>query len=354
VIRRGAALAFLVVAIGCGKKGPPLPPLVRLPAAPTDFSIARRASEVVVQLKVPTTNGDGSTPADLDRIEIFVVHGETATTPQAIIRAGTKVGTIVVNPPVDPDASQDEVEKAKAAAPPGGVDQGAVATVTDTATLSGPGSADAPAYFAVGVNTRGRRGALTRRIAVPLGELLPPPSDVTARYDETSITLTWPAAPEATYHVYNVEADTALTKSALAEPAFVDHDMKWDTERCYVVRAVRVVDDVRMESEASPRACVTPKDTFPPKAPGGLQAIAAEGAVNLIWDPNNEADLAGYLVLRAISPQTTPEPIDQKVITETTFRDTVPSNSRVIYAVQAVDKNGNRSPMSAFVEETVR
>mgnify|MGYP000474274054 CR=1 FL=1 len=40
----------------------------------------------------------------------------------------------------------------------------------------------------------------------------------------------------------------------------------------------------------------------PPAAPTGLQAVAGDGAVSLIWEPNSESDLAGYLVLRAVAP----------------------------------------------------
>ena len=49
---------------------------------------------------------------------------------------------------------------------------------------------------------------------------------------------------------------------------------------------------------ASAPACVTPADTFPPAPPKQLAAIAGAGVINLIWEPNSEADLAGYIVLR--------------------------------------------------------
>jgi hypothetical protein len=359
VRRWRSALLLTVLVTACGKKGPPLPPLVKLPVAPAEFSIVRRASDVVVHLKIPTTNSDGSTPADLDRIEIYAYDGGAETpTADALVRQGTKVGTVVVNPPIDPDASQEDVDKAKAAAPPGGLDQGAAATVIDVnGAATAASDQKARQYFAVGINERGRRGVLTPRIALPLGELPPAPAVTDLTFDEASLTLSWREveAPDISYRVYSAEAaDAPLNTDFLHESTFVDRDLKWDIERCYVVRSVALVDKVLVESEPSAPRCVTPKDTFPPKAPTGLQAIAGEGAVNLIWDASLAPDLAGYLVLRAISPQTTPEPLSQTVITETTFRDTVPSGSHAIYAVQAVDKTGNRSPMSALVEETVR
>jgi hypothetical protein len=213
----------------------------------------------------------------------------------------------------------------------------------------------------VGVNTRGRRGALSPRIAVPL--VAPPPAPAAPRidYDEKAITVRWTAVSSAeadselAYAVYGPEPDhTLLTPDPVTEPEFVDEKIVWDQERCFEVRSVRTVDDVRIESEASPSACVTPHDTFPPAAPEGLVGVGSEGAISLIWNANSEGDLAGYLVLRAIEPATELVPVTPSPITDTNYRDTVPAGSRVTYAVQAVDSAGNRSEPSARVTESAR
>ena len=70
-----AALRVVALALGCaslaacGKKAPPLPPLVRLPVPPADFSALRRGPVVNVQFGVPTANTDDSTPADVGALE---------------------------------------------------------------------------------------------------------------------------------------------------------------------------------------------------------------------------------------------------------------------------------------------
>jgi hypothetical protein len=135
---------------------------------------------------------------------------------------------------------------------------------------------------------------------------------------------------------------------------FVDERIEWGAKRCYVVRSVETLEKMSLESEASPETCVTLIDTFPPAAPDGLTIVASEGAMNLIWNPNHESDLAGYVLWRAVPPEgdlkrLTPEPIK-----ETTYKDSVPAGARVAYALQAVDKAGNASPMSMRVEETAR
>ena len=54
-----AVLAAALASVACGKKGPPLPPLVRLPAPP-DLHANRRGSTVELALVVPGANADGT------------------------------------------------------------------------------------------------------------------------------------------------------------------------------------------------------------------------------------------------------------------------------------------------------
>src|SRR6185503_3722752 len=48
-------------------------------------------------------------------------------------------------------------------------------------------------YVAYGTTTRGRKGPLSPRTEVPLVPPPPPPSTPEVAYDETKVTLTWPA-----------------------------------------------------------------------------------------------------------------------------------------------------------------
>ena len=108
-----------------------------------------------------------------------------------------------------------------------------------------------------------------------------------------------------------------------------------------------------IESAASPEVCETPADTFPPTVPKALQAVASVGAVTLIWEPNTERDLAGYIVLRGASEGDL-QPMMQAPITATTFKDDLAPGTRHVYAIRAVDKAGNMSAVSNRVEETAR
>lgn len=442
-MRSLARLSWVVLAcacIACGKKGPPLPPLVRLPAAPVDVSAERRGSQVEVRLRTPAANTDGSRPAELTRVDVYAFTGNERLSDDLSVKRGARIGSVVVRRPADDAAAaadSDEADggaatpqaapTADAATSDGGVDQGAMATVRETV---GSGTAMAPGaigvltpadngatamrwtplagqfaaplvgvpapgqrtYVAVGVTRRGRRGPFSARVAVPLGPAPGTPGPLDLSYTETAVTVRWaPAAPRVSsataeapvsgdgadtagggaplasrvllapagrtaYHVYDAASGSSrrLTTSPIPDLSFVDQRIAWGEERCYVVRAAETIDGLTVEGDPSERRCVTLTDTFPPGAPGGLTAIASEGAINLIWEPNREADLAGYRVLRDAGGTGVFVPATPTPITDTTFRDSVGSGVTAVYAVEAVDKAGNASPRSPSVQETAR
>ena len=358
-------LLFMLAAGGCGKKGPPQPPLARVPAAPADLVATRRGAAVAIRFAAPSGNTDGSTPADLSRVDVYAMTGLPTLTPDDILRRGIRVGSIVINPPRDPDAPEGALAT-RADPAPGAIDQGAPATLSETLAIVDADSVELRSYLAVGINKRGRRGAFSARALVPMVAAPAAPVAPTLSYDETSITVRWTAAPPSAqpsaaggppvgYHGYVVGAtQTRLTEKPVETLALVDPRTSWNTERCYQVHSVASAEALTLESEASPRVCVTPKDTFPPAAPTGLNTVPESGAVSLIWNANEESDLAGYFVLRAIAPAGTPVAINATPLRDTTFRDVVPSGARVTYAIQAVDQAGNVSPMSARAEESPR
>ena len=63
-----AAGVSAIIAVGCGKEGPPLPPLQLAPAAVTGVAARRQANEVRFTFVLPTRNQDGSEPINLERL----------------------------------------------------------------------------------------------------------------------------------------------------------------------------------------------------------------------------------------------------------------------------------------------
>jgi hypothetical protein len=397
--------------VACGRKGPPLPPLLQLPAAVSGAVARRVGQDVIFQFTIPTTNTDGRGPADVDRVEVYA-HTGRLLAPVDFLKYGTLVGNVAVKPPAGSGAD------AEGQLP--GLAPGSVASVSETITsaemeigrmpvtrgtvalaatllastdLETPGTVNAPIpvmryYVAVAVNRRNRRGALSPPLAVPLIEPFAAPPTLEAEYGETAVKLTWKAsdrsddifAPLPTYNLYEVEDPAASTapegppvagapalnssplKAAVntlpvALTSFDDPRMTFGTRRCYVVRAVRVAGPIVVESTASRPACVTLADTFPPAAPKSLVSVANEDAISLIWEANTEKDLGGYLVLRAEAPGERLTPLTPVPIHETTYRDTTVTHGMTYdYVVVAVDNAPvpNISAYSNKVTEVAR
>ena len=97
---------------------------------------------------------------------------------------------------------------------------------------------------------------------------------------------------------------------------------------------------------------------FPPGPPAGLAAVPSDGAINLIWEPNTESDLGGYLVLRRGPGDATLRQLTSAPIADARYRDNgVEPGTQYSYAVVAVDKQvpqPNISAPSATVDEIAR
>jgi hypothetical protein len=449
----GSSLAALVIAsVACGKKGPPLAPIVHIPAAVEHIEARRRGNDVSLTVTVPAKNIDGTIPVDVGRIEVFAFTGTTAPPVSRFIELGARIGTITV-PPQNPDAPPE------AAPLPGTPVPGGPATVVESLTPEAlvamtipPAPAakralaplpNAPAaavetgplrrfYYAVAFSPRGRPGPPSMIAELRLTTLPDPPTDVKATYIADSVQLEWepsggllgflleralapelspldnplpePATEKAIepasvaplqgptrYNVYREIAPLStkpegevgpkppgeggkppgevppipLGEGAPVNPAplnvltFVDPLSGLDgRQRCYVVRAVRGDGAQAVEGLPSQRQCVEPVDDFPPEPPTRLSAVTSESAITLMWEPNAEPDIAGYLVLRGEAGDATLTPVTDTVVTEARFIDrTVKPGVRYVYAVQAIDSRlprPNVSGESARLEETAR
>ena len=407
--------------------------------APADLAAARRGDTVDLSFTVPGVNTDGTRPANVATADVYAITVPVTVPPLSdamLLKFGTKVGTVEVKAPRDPNLTADVDDPADEVDEPEGkgLDQGAVAHITEPLTEAMLTPVDVPkdktapktapvetetggpllgppptmlsrTYAALGMSTRGKKGPLSTRVAVSLVRPPRPPTSPTITYTETSVTVTWepvraapattdvtPAAPAGllpartigsgalmdaepvtppllsarqtvltrpaiVYNVYDATipaASVRLTQDPLNALRFSDSRIVWGEKRCYVVVAAETVGGATIESEAPPATCETLVDTFPPAVPKGINAIATEGAINLIWEPNAEKDLAGYIVLRGVEPAETLEPVTAAPIAEPSFKDAVQPGIAYVYAVRAVDKAGNASGPSTRVVETAR
>jgi hypothetical protein len=299
-------LALAAVTAGCGKKGPPLAPLRRAPARVEDFTARRLASDVHLQLTVPSRNSDGSAPADLGTVEIYAFTDDPAQPPLAnrmIAERATLVAAFPIRPPDPPEGETPApapVQMPPDQRPAQGGPVSAVETITEE-TLQ-PLSREEPRrerrreapapepaepivpplgipdagptlvrfYVARGVSAKNQAGPFSARRVVPLGPApdRPPATEVT--YTPAAILVGWespasaprrlqqPAEPGMLesrpvlaqqapyrYNVYEVSAPAAPAKVGPLNEQPLETGPYEDTRLAYGVQRCYVVRTVR-------------------------------------------------------------------------------------------------------------
>ena len=90
----GPCALIAVSVAACGKKGPPLAPIVHIPAAIEQIDARRTGDEVAVTVTVPSKNIDGTIPVDIGRIEVYGYTGTAAPPRGRFLEVATLVGTV--------------------------------------------------------------------------------------------------------------------------------------------------------------------------------------------------------------------------------------------------------------------
>ena len=366
--RAGAAAAALLVvslAGACGKSGPPLPPLRPVPGRIADASLQRIDDRIEIHYTVPAANADGSTPAAIERIEIYGLSQPAATPAPTLVQLtvpkNLKSRVTVRRPPKEGEAPPPSTAPTTAAAPatpaaPLDPLPGDSRTFQETIAPSEHG-ADAPVryYVVVGVRGRDHRGQPSSVMSVPLSTEPAAPTDLAVTNDEKEIKVTWSGPEGAAFRVYDpAHPDAPISGAAPLKAAAFSAPVAFGAERCFIVRAVTVSGATTVVGPPSQPACATPVDTFPPPAPDELRAIAEDGAVALSWNAVTAADLGGYLVLRGEGSGDTLLPLMTQPIDATSFRDTsVTRGTTYTYVVVAVDSSPRHNQSSHSNRQTV-
>ena len=124
----GPCALIAVSLAACGKKGPPLAPIVHVPAAIEQIDARRTGDEVAVTVTVPSKNMDGTIPVDIGRIEVYGYTGTAAPPRGRFLEVATLVGTVTLaQPQVDAPATD-------ATAKPGEPFPGGPATIVESLT----------------------------------------------------------------------------------------------------------------------------------------------------------------------------------------------------------------------------
>jgi len=357
-----AVLACTLI-VGCAAPGDPSPRHPVVPAAITDLGARQSGSSMVLTFSLPRESTDREPLAESPTIEIYRATLSPGTAPDK--KTAWRLVYSIPLERVNSYLNGDRIEFRDPLMP-------------DIFTgAAGSSLAYMVRTRAVKTRASGDSNIFTARIYPPPGA----PRDLHISITESAIVLSWSeplaagAAPKPMgYRMYRAEVESgeapapqdvsqAKLKSPLTlqgsatSPEFSDTHFEFGHSYLYSVRAIVQYGADTIESADSAPAVVTPRDTFPPATPVGLEATiipATPGTpanVELSWAISSEPDLAGYNVYRSDHEDAPGARVNTELLPSPTFRDTsVVSGGRYFYRVSAVDNSGNESPLSPAVQ----
>jgi hypothetical protein len=367
------ALSLVIWGTGCGMPGPPQPPSLKLPKLVEDLDAQRSGGRVILHWTGPSENTD-KTKVQVEAIAVVC----RKNSPQA---ACDKVGSLPNRPgeamefadalPADLQTGEPRLIAYEVAIE--NRRQRTAGWSIDARAAAGQAAPDA--VNLVAANTA-RGVQLTWQLAGPGA-----PGELTYRIFRTRLTDTHPAGTKATGASAQKSSPKKSGLASAEEPAdqtlevaadtntTLDTHTAWQRQYSYRVQAVK---KVRLETDhglvrfelpglISNTITVETKDVFPPAAPRGLSVVPVWGdddkpGMDLSWQPNTEARLAGYRVYRKVDAGA--GVVGEELIsgpdllTAPVFADRgLTPGTKYRYWVIAVDAGGNASPKSASDSE---
>lgn len=356
IVSVAAVCALLLVATGCGKRRPPLPPVERVQQRTELLSGAQRGNEVILSWPAPQRNAPDSSVQSIRRIDVYRLAEKPGAplplTEEEFAARSTLIGSV----------TYDEIKAA-----------GDTLSYVDKLELAGQPTR--LRYAVRYVNSSGQRAAFSNFLLIePAARIAQPPVLKSKEVKEDAITIVW--QPPATnidgstpvnllgYNVYRMDESqsepnqTPINNAPISGTEYTDKNFKFGSNYRYIVRAVSLgTEGAQVESLNSNTLPVSPVDTFRPSAPAGLSVAPAPGRLSIFFAANPESDIAGYNVYRSLDPNLPKESwtrLNQTLLTRTTFQDEkVEPGKRYYYYVTAVDTTGNVSFPSEVRDETV-
>ncbi len=378
---REALLALLVLAVACGKKGDPQPPLPRGPNAVADLAVEQEGDDAVLTFRFPDRLLTGAPLTDLETIEIYRVVNPPPglTAPKTAGGAGASAaqpgGTGVVRLPgaaerraatgarMAEEAFYEQSQRIASLSLPAISEhtRGASVVYRDPllALLAQAKRPEPLAYAVISVRRGGERSPLSN--IAGLTPDVPPEAPVLlpAIPEEGRICLEWlPAEKDVLgrpveiggYEIYRrilpqEEYESPLNARPVAGTTYIDTTAPYGATLLYTLRAT-LAKNPKIEGLPAEELALLYRDVYPPAAPSRLDALSEGNLVRLIWAPVDAADLAGYLVYRSEGSEApvllTKDPVADPFFTDETARQ----GTRYRYTIRAVDRSGNKSAPS--------
>jgi hypothetical protein len=363
--------AVTVFVAGCAAPGEPIERKPRAPTPVADLAATQHGNEVALTFTLPKESVDRRPLKQSPTIEIyrdFAPASSGAANTNAAPNAAANPTLLVTIP----SAMVDQYD-----------DRGHIRFVDSLKPEDFTQHPGAQALYIVRTRTSPKKESADSNVAAlhvaPAADAI---TDLQAQVTHQGVVLNWTppqkdlvgsVPPVASYRIFRSEPASQSQSGTLnpqkenskpnspfvrigdaSAPPFRDAQITFGNTYTYSVRSVAQYQDVQLESSDSNLVTVTPRDTFPPSAPQGLEVVfvpahdPAPAYFDLSWSISPDNDIAGYNIYRTEQEGARGDKLNPQLLLTPSFRDmNVVSGHRYFYTVTAVDRAGNESPASA-------
>ena len=343
----------LFIALNCGKRKPPLPPLERVTQR-AQVSGIQRGNKVILSWTMPARNVSDKSVLNVSRVDIYRLSepqdAALTLSEEEFASNSNLIATVAVS---DSDFSKK--------------------TLSYTDELQFSEQIARLRYAIRFVNASGQKAAFSNFLIIePASKVANAPKLLTPKVTEQSIDINWDAPKTNVdnstpvnilgYNIYRASNDNEVPRLLNASPftstEFSDKLFEFEKQYFYTVRTVSIGSSGEpIESLDSNIVKVLPKDIFVPSAPTAITIAAAPNNLSIFFAVNPEKDIAGYRIYRSTNsnlPKAEWELLTAEILKTNTFQDkTVESGKTYYYYLIAIDNAGNTSQPSEVVSETV-
>lgn len=306
----------LLLPSGCGRKGPPVPPVPRRPEPVGELAARQQGDRVLVSFRLPQFNLDGS-PARLE--EILVLRRLTRIEDAEPERRERLERFFSRTSETAADWRDDAIAAAR--------DESGRVEFEDDGALEvwEPGYLLAYRVLLLGVDSRNWSPSDLVFLEPRAG--LKPPAGLRASRVPDGVELDWePGGSDRRFNVYRVAPDggvaVRLNPQPLEGSRFVDPEVPAEgvTAR-YTVRAVEATPHGTVESgDSAPADITTPRLVRPPP-PSQVTAAVTGRHIRLVWYPPESEDLGGFRIYRRSPDDPAFVPVAEVAASEVMYTD---------------------------------
>jgi hypothetical protein len=328
------SVVMLVTLVGCGRKAPPLPPIIEVPETTTDLWAYQDGEDLVLTWSYPKLTRAGRELTDLARVEVWRLQVPPG---QEQAGAGPRGVELMRELMLGRGRILARLEGPSLQA----ATRGSSLTYRDALPAIPAGAPGSTFWYAVRSRRKdGMASALSNIVTWQPRPVPPTPTGLVAEPQANGIALAWNEVPNVGFLVERRASKAApwevISAIGIEKPSYLDTTAQQGQTWEYRVRSWLK----GAASSPSVELEVPYPDVYPPPPPTSFICLPEPGLVRLRWEPSTEGDVT-YKVFRRQGEGGWQHL--EEAFAGTEYVDASPPGGEVEYAVKAVDRAGNQS-----------